>query len=450
MLLDQMFTAENFRRIFDMENRKGLDVAGRFFPDLASKTLAVRDKVAEIRSWRKDNTSMAATAFEAGESKLKSELVDLKAEKSAAIDQEMDKLSVAVAAPSFKLTLTKKAGPKGKPVYCIDDSAETFFVVKQLQRNIYRIYKVKQSNRHDLACRVRDTVGSGFPYEIVRTDVSDFYESVDRKELYAKLDRDQLLSSSSKRFIRQIFASYEKLSGSVSGIPRGVGISAYLAELFLRPVDQAAGDLPGIVLYCRYVDDIVAVFARPPDGSAFEPYKARLIKILADNGLSHNVGKTVEFDLGDKAGPKEFEYLGYKFTATRRTLQIAPSHAKLEKLKLRLEAAFLDYKRAVPTRQRQAYREIVARVKFLTGNMRLTNSKSSATTGIYYNSPLVTDLKQYNVLDALLKKRIKEIKRPKLRATLLRYGFKTGFIERRFHNFSSQELKVIVEAWRHV
>lgn len=445
-----MFTAENFRRIFDMENRKGLDVAGRFFPDLSSKTIAVHDKVAELRKWRKENIALSSTAFDAGENKLKSELANLKAEKSAAIDREMEKLSASVAAPSFKLTLTTKTGPKGKPVYCINDSAETFFVVKQLQRNIYRIYKVKQSNRHDLACRVRDTVGSGFPYEIVRTDVSDFYESVDRKALYAKLDRDQLLSSSSKRFIRQIFASYEALSGSASGIPRGVGISAYLAELFLRPVDQAAGELPGIVLYCRYVDDIVAVFAKPPDGSAYEPYKTRLIKILAEEGLSHNEGKTVEFDLGDKAGPKEFEYLGYRFTATRRTLQIAPSHAKIDKLKLRLEAAFLEYNRTVPTRQRQAYRELLARIKFLTGNMRLKNSKSSATTGIYYNSPLVTEFKQYEALDALLKKRIKEIKRPKLRAALSRYSFKTGFIERRFHNFSSQELRVIVEAWRHV
>jgi hypothetical protein len=37
-LLDQMFTAENFRRIFDTENRKGLDVAGRYFPHLAPMT----------------------------------------------------------------------------------------------------------------------------------------------------------------------------------------------------------------------------------------------------------------------------------------------------------------------------------------------------------------------------------------------------------------------------
>jgi hypothetical protein len=407
-VLDQMFTAENFRRIFDVENRKGLDVAGVYFPHLDPMTNAIRDKVAEIRGWRKSKDSLPAKAFEAGEAKLKSELTELKAQKSAAIDVEMGKLSAVVAKPGFKLDLTQKSGPKGKPVFCIDGSPETFFVVKQLQRNIYRIYNVKQSNRYELACRVRDTVGTGFPFEFVRTDVSAFYESINRDELYRKLDSDQLLSSSSKRFIRQIFTSYGALSGSSKGIPRGVGISAYLAELFLRPVDRAIAELPGIVMYCRYVDDIVAIFARPPVGT-FGSYKDLMLKILSNNELTHNAAKTTEFDLGDKGGPKKFDYLGYSFSATLRTLEIAPSDAKIEKLRQRLEATFLDYRRSAPTRQRQAFREIVARIKFLTGNTRLKNSKSSATTGIYYNSPLVTDLTKYGALDTLLKKHIQGI-----------------------------------------
>ncbi len=445
-----MFTADNFRRIFDMENRKGLDVAGRFFPHLTPKTKAIHGKVAEIRTWRKNKIAVSSTVFEAAESALLLELAELKAEKSHLVDLEMEKLSALVAVPSFKLVLTQKVGPKGKPVYCIDGSAETFFIIKQVQQNIHRIYKVKQASRHDLACRIRDTVGSGFPFELVRTDVSDFYESIDRKLLYSKLDEDQLLSSSSKRFIRQIFNSYEALSNSSKGIPRGVGISAYLAELVLRPVDHCIANIPGIVLYCRYVDDIVVIFARPPTGEELGSYKALLIEILNKQKLSHNVDKTIDFDLGDKGPPKEFDYLGYTFTATLTTLQIAPSEAKIEKLRLRLEATFEAYQHAAPIRSRKAFQEVVARVKFLTGSTRLVNNKSSAATGIYYNSPIVTDLHRYRVLDALLKKHIKAIRRPKLRTKLLKYGFEAGFTERRFHIFSSRDLQMIVKAWRHV
>lgn len=413
-------------------------------------TGAVRDKVAELRKLRKGKASLVASVFETAESKIKAELAELKATKSNAVDVEMEKLSAEVAKPEFRLTLSQKTGPNGKPVYCIDSTAETFFVVKQLQWNIYRIYKVKQSNRHELACRVRDTIGTGFPFEFVRTDVSEFYESIDRDKLYRALDSDQLLSSSSKRFIRQIFTSYGKISGSPKGIPRGVGISAYLAELFLRPVDRAIRELPGAVLYCRYVDDIFAVFARPPVGAASGSYKDLVLEILNKHSLTNNVKKTQDFNLGDKGPPKKFDYLGYSYTATLRTLEIEPSDAKIERLRSRVDAAFAEYWRDVPTRQRQAYREIVARLKFLTGNARLKNSKSSATTGIYYNSPIITNLKKYDPLDTLLKKQILKIKRPKLRNSLNRYRFKSGFEQRRFHNFSADELKVIVKAWRHV
>lgn len=47
-----MFTAENFRRIYDAENRKGLDLANRYFPSLEPLTLAVRTKVQDIRDHR--------------------------------------------------------------------------------------------------------------------------------------------------------------------------------------------------------------------------------------------------------------------------------------------------------------------------------------------------------------------------------------------------------------
>ncbi len=237
-MLDQMFTAENLRRIFDMENRKGFDVATKFFPHLKPKTDAIRDKVSEIRSLRKQQSDLAASFFLEREGVLKAELKALKAEKSDCIDQEMNRISLNISSSKFKIVLSQNNGPGNKPVYCIDGTAETFFAIKHLQHNINRIYGVRQANRHDLACRIRDSIVSGFPFELVRTDISNFYENIDRRKLYAKLEADQLLSSASKKFVRQIFDSYGDISGSEKGIPRGVGVSAYLAELFLRPIDH--------------------------------------------------------------------------------------------------------------------------------------------------------------------------------------------------------------------
>ena len=443
-----MFTAENFRGIFDAINRKGVDLAGRYFPDLEPYTLKVKDKIREIRELRSKQGILQPEEFAANIAKLKADLKDLKLKRSVAIDDAIETVSSEVLRPSFKLALTQKVGPQGKAVFCIDETPESFFVMKQLQRNINKIYDVKQSNRHDLVSQLGDTVKSKFPFEIVRTDISDFYESIDRKRLLNKLDGDQLLSPSSKKYIKQVLDSYGSITSTTIGVPRGVGISAYLAELYLRPIDQQINATPGIVLYCRYVDDIVAVFARPPAGTTQGSYKDLILNVFEENGLCHNAAKTKEFNLGLPGG-KEFEYLGYRFAIHDGKCAVFPSASKIAKYEMRISAAFDDYEARSSIDSRRAYRELVSRVKFLTGNTRLLNSKSSAAVGIYFNNPAVSDLSSFQVLDRLLKSRIDEIKRPNLRKRLKAYKFVDGFSERRFHNFSIKELQTIVKAWKH-
>ena len=447
-MLDQMFTAENFRRIYDAENRKGVDLATRFFPTLEPITLAVRDKVKDIRDLRKVEATLIADDFEKQMLALKAELVALKADKSSAVDDLMDDISQKILKPSFKIDLSQKTGPKGKPVFCIDAEPEAFFVIKQLQRNIHRIYGVKQANRHDLVCQLRDMLSSKFPFELVRTDISSFYESIDRKRLVEKLDRDQLLSPASKKYIKQVLNSYGVISGATTGIPRGVGISAYLAELYLRPVDKNIRAIPGLVLYCRFVDDIVAVFARPPIGKNLGSFKDMIIAIFGDNGLTHNAVKTSEFNLAE-TDPKKFEYLGYRFLLKPGQLDISPSAAKVTKYRARMDAAFASYWQEKPINPKGAFRKLVGRIKFLTGNTRLSNSKSCAVTGIYFNNSIVTDLSSFELLDKRLKTRIAELKRTSLQKQLRTLKFTTGFKQRRYHNFSTRELQMIVRAWKH-
>jgi len=447
-MLDQMFTAENFRQIYDTENRKGLDVADRYFPSLEPLTLAVRAKVQETRDHRAARATMNADVFETKFLFLQNELSALKAHKSATIDALMDEISQKVLKSTFKIELSKKDGPNGKSVYCIDAEPETFFVIKQLQRNINRIYKVKQSNRHDLVCQVRDMLGSSFPFELIRTDISSFYESIDRKKLLEKLDSDQLLSPASKKYVKQVLVSYGAKSGTSVGVPRGVGISAYLAELYLRPIDHAIRTIPGLVLYCRYVDDIVAVFARPPAGNSLGSYKDRIIDIFSKNGLLHNAAKTHEFAFPD-TNPQDFEYLGYKFSVNAGKCEIAPSTTKVDKYRMRMKAAFDEYWLERSLRTRRAYRELIWRIKFLTGNTRLSNSKSSAVTGTYYNNSIATDLTSFGQLDRELKAMIGTLHSCSLQNRLKKLKFTTGFEQRRFHDFSAAELQTIVRPWKH-
>ena len=520
-MLDQMFNAKNFRQIYDAENRKGVNVASRYFARVHKYNSLYRRNVEKIsdlqqrkRNEEQEARHLASTSrvskkkpaviknkknmtarnkksdklVEKGKSKqvkrIKFDSSQLKSnqaykgvmqeidnlneqinalkinqsriteKKLKAIDDEMTKLGKSVANRTFKLTLIKKVGPRGRDIYCIRDSAEAFFVTKLLQRNLRRLYKVKQSNRHELACRVRDAVDVKFPFELVRADIKSFYESIDRKDLYKKIYEDPLLSMSSKLFIGQIFKSYSKKSKCKTGVPRGVGISAYLAEIYLRQIDESIKQLPGIILFCRYVDDILAIFVRPTTGDEIGSYKEKIRAILKSRNLTYNEEKTVEHNL-ENENEFDFDYLGYRFlvrrSARKSNLQsISLSRSSVCKLRHRLDVTFRTYSRIEKWNSRKAFRDTVKRLMFLTGNTRLTNNKSGTLTGIYYNNPLVTDFEDFDELDQILMQKICVTGKESIENRFSSFSFTKGFNERRFHRFNVKQLKQIVSVWKHV
>lgn len=145
-----MFTAENFRRIFDLENRKGNDLASRFFAELEIPTYNIKAAVEDIRSLRKENATTPIDDFDVQIAVLKTELAKRKFEKSIAIDAAMDRISKNVQKSDFSISLTEKSGPENKPIFCIDESPETFFCYQaataQPEQNLQS--QTGQSPRH--------------------------------------------------------------------------------------------------------------------------------------------------------------------------------------------------------------------------------------------------------------------------------------------------------------
>ncbi len=370
----------------------------------------------------------------------------LKDAKDGSIDTILDDLSTEIRSTSFRLSLTAHPGPKNKTVYQIAENAKAFFINKMLQRNINRLYKVKQSDRARIVSGVRDAISNSFPLEIVRTDIDTFYESVNRSVISQKLDEDHLLSLSSKRYIRQILEEYGRLSGRLQGIPRGVGVSAYLAELYLRPVDAGIRAIPGLIFYGRYVDDIIAIFAPPPTGRPAS-YLTEVAKVIQGHGLLTNLEKTRHFDA--PGSPARFEYLGYRFVRENGSCKITPSASKVWKYRNRINLSFRAYDKNVHNNPRVAHRELVSRVKFLTGNTRLSNSKSHAVTGIYYNNAAANDLYILGLLDQYLHRKIGSLASPQLRSRLMPMSFSRGFNNRRFHKFTAKQIANIVKVWKH-
>ena len=115
-----------------------------------------------------------------------------------------------------------------------------------------------------------------------------------------------------------------------------------------------------------------------------------------------------------------------------------------------MQTAFAAYFKERSVNSRHSFRDLVARIKFLTGNTRLLNSKSRAATGIYYNNSIVTDMTSFMQLDKELKGLVDSLRSSTLKKRLRILKFTTGFEERRFYNFNGKELKTIVRAWKYV
>ena len=472
-MTDQMFTASNFCRIFHIESKKGVDLPRLYFPTINALVRQEKNKEKEIKICKKGYDSLRknvkSSVFRRHNVNWKNELEMFKSKlddlnderkkinegKSDAINTAMSELSEAAAKSRFEFGLTRTTTQQGRIVYCVDDSAEAFFVAKLLQRNFARQYNVKQSSRHELARRVRDTICTGFPFKLIRTDIRSFYESIDRKILQDRFAENPMVSTRSKHFVKQLFSEYHSLCRSQTGIPRGVGISAYLSEIYLQPVDRRVKQLQGIVMYCRYVDDIVAIFAKPPVGKVVDSYEREIESILSMYGLETHSEKTKSLNFA-VMNRHHFDYLGYRFTLKpdkkRKSylFDISLARSSFHKLNVRLNVTFEEYHRMKQVNSKKAYKEIVARIKFLTGNTRLKGRKSGTLIGIYYNHPLISNLQRFKILDRFLRRKISQTSAVKLKNKLSQYSFENGFKEKVFYNFTTHQIQHITRVWKYV
>lgn len=446
-MLDQSFSAENFRKIFDLENRKGVYLEGQFFPDIAQKTKQIQDTVVQLRALQKKKLVLKPEDYLKKKTKLSGKHKKLKEEKEALLIHELEEISREVTAGTYQIELEPISVSGGKPAYCIDKSPHAYFIMKQLQYNINKLYKVKQANRFQILCQLQSLLGDGFPKYLIRTDIESFYESIPTKPLLRKIDSEALLSQTSKKFVRQIITAYQTLSGNDSGLPRGVGISAYLAELYTRSLDSTIRNQSNVVYYARYVDDIVIVLSSVEKLFGLKELKT-IEKIAMRYDLSLNPSKTSFLALPNIT-QQTIEYLGFIIEPNDTGTKFAFTNRKFRKYNLKIVAVFDDYKRRSKTNEKKARKLLVKRIRFLTGNTRLFNNKRDALVGIFFSNRLLSDTTSLDILDRHLRFRIDALDSPIVSARLRHMSFQKGYEQRRFAHFSPDDFSNIVRIWNY-
>lgn len=455
-MLDQSFSADNFRKIFDIENRKGIYLEGEFYPDIDNINQQIKDVIFDIKILRTKKLSKEEYIKE--KESLDEKKEELKAKKEKILIEKLNIVSSTVTSENFKLSLQIDTAILAKPVYKTTRTLENILTLKQLQYNFRKLYKVKQSNRYSIISQLKYLLDDGFPKIIAKTDLQEFYESIPHDKLYKKINDESLLTPLSIRFIRQILCEFEKLSGTTKkGIPRGIGISPYLTELYMRDVDAKIKRIPNVIYYSRYVDDIIVIFM-PNIDNTIHDYKKTLKDIFTEEGLTMNEDKdkTKIIDLTNKHKKQNYfiEYLGYKFISGYAVNKHIPliltiSDRKKKRYANRLLKAFTLYQKQSKGNEKIARKIFIKRIKFLMSNTRLVNNKRNVITGIYYTNSLVNTKADFHVLDRFFYLLINQFRLPVSLATRIRSknSFATGFNPTCLSKFNTSELNTMMKSW---
>ncbi len=397
-MIKQIFSAKQFQEIFDSENRKGFDVELKF-EDSFTQSITSRN---EIKNISKKIKQIQNKDDKYG---LQVEKRELKDERNEKIHEILEQIAETINKSNFSINICE-GDVYGKTSYYLEKTVENFFVSKQIQRNILRTYKIHQSSRYEIISALKNLLDDTFPKIIVRTDVKNFYESIPQKCILQKIKDDNLLSIKTQWFIEKILNGYNAITNQnedCKGVPRGIGISAYLSELYMRTIDNKIKELSDIIFYARYVDDIIAVFVPQKieknlteryRNDLAERYKNDICSIITENNLLPNEKKTTSIDLLnklDKLNQIPIEFLGYKIYSNQKGLSINMSDSKLNKYKNKIKLAYEHFAKKKHHNRRRAFKLLLARMDYLTTNTKLRNNKSKVFVGIYYSNPFLTN-----------------------------------------------------------
>ena len=443
-MLDQTPTIKGFRRIILNENRKGNYIVGKYMQNVLHYDSCI-NKELKYRWIQADRNPLEKETRIRRSDQI---LEDIRNKRNAEIDQELKKIIDKINSKNFKPTLKKKDIQNGKPIYVLEDKPEVFFAMKHLQYCLGRLFKVKQSDRYEITSQLAIILDDGIEKFIYRTDVADFYESIPEKA-FKYILKENLLSKKNKQLLRHIMEQYYSKIGSRRGVPRGIGLSAYLAEIYMRQFDRQVSMMKDLVFYRRYVDDMIFVFV-PSSHKNMATYVGHIDKLFEEYELQKNKEKSRACELKyypNKTSYK-FDYLGYNFYY-KKSLSICLSSKKFSKIIARMDAAIAEYNASKARNKRKADRLLCRRIKYLTSNTKLHNRKSKVLVGIFFSNPLVNNDAKLQQLDMELEKRLKNLNFTEAQKPFFaNLSFKSGFESKKITLLSPEDLKEVCRCWK--
>lgn len=180
---------------FNAVNRKG-KMQKRY---LSPEYLAIAQEYREMR--KRLNSILRKKKAERTEEetseidKLKELMKNNAQQQKTLLQEHLRKVSLRILSSSFQFNLTPDASRNPqKPLYSIGATAEEFFAMQVLCRNVKKLFKISMSSRHEILSQLRMLLREDKSrYYIIRTDVRDCFESIPHNKLFEYLEGNNLL-----------------------------------------------------------------------------------------------------------------------------------------------------------------------------------------------------------------------------------------------------------------
>ena len=475
------YNYDSLNDVFNEVNRKGKMQKKYLSPeylDSAQKYREMRKELNEILRKKKSERTEEETRHI---DHLKQSMKENAQQQKSLLQEHLSIVSSSILSSSFRFTLTPDASKNPqKPVYSIGTTAEEFFAMQVLCRNVKKLFKISMSSRDEILSQLKMLLREDKSrYYIIRTDVCHCFESIPHDKLFEFLEGNNLLDVKSKSLLRGLIRKeFEAknlrplVKDLQTGIPRGCAISSLLSEFYLSKIDEKIKrELPGVLFLGRYVDDMVLVIhpdIRDEYYKSLDWYIDELTKIYSQKGLKIHTplddpGKCYKYDSA-KDAELDFNLLGYNIHIDKsNNLAFSLSQDKLSRITSRIDKSFTAFKNMIDVVGLDAATHyLFDALHVLTCNINLYNSKKGVKVGIFYSNQLLDNKKNLSYLDGQLERNIgrldlstktsiavsdRTVIEDRLKRKLALLSFTTGFEYHKRYKIKKQRLQTIKQSW---
>lgn len=470
---------------FNAANRKGKMQQRYLSPEYLDAAKEYREKRAELNKiLRKKKTERTEEETNKVE-QLKQLMKDNAQLQKTLLQEHLSNVSSRILSSSFRFNLTPDTSKDPeKPLYTIGATAEEFFAMQVLCRNVKKLFRISMSSRHEILSQLKMLLKEDRSrYYIIRTDVRHCFESIPHNKLFEYLEGNNLLDVKSKSILRGLICKeFEDknlrplVSIKETGIPRGCAISSLLSEFYLSKIDEELRrKLPGIVFMARYVDDIIIVIHPDLDDEhrwSLDDYVKALTAEYNRHGLTihtptDNTNKCYTYDSKDTNNLK-FDLLGYTIQSINGDKDkqgfFSLSKKKKQKIRDRITKTFQEFDSLLNTVSYDvAAHYLFDALHVLTCNINLHNAKRDVKVGIFYSNQLLDNVNDLEGLDRFLQSMCEKIslsgkigidpaKQPQIEVTLKKQlkqiSFVKGFaMPHKRYKVKKQRLQKIKQSW---